>query len=166
MSKLPYTEGTWFAVPLRDGGYGVGVVSRMAPKGRVLVGYFFGPKREKLPSLDDMRGIPPEDAVLVQKFGDLYLVQGRWPILGRDDRWQREQWPMPLFGRVVEIDGTAWSVEYQDDNPNSIPREARILPAEAERLPNDALLGAGVVEVRLTKQLGPGTGHREGNMSS
>jgi hypothetical protein len=33
MSKLPHTEGTWFAVPLRDGGYGVGVVSRVAPKG-------------------------------------------------------------------------------------------------------------------------------------
>lgn len=154
MITLPYSEGTWFAVPLRDGGYAVGVVSRMAPRGRVLVGHFFGPRRDALPLLEDVRALRPEDRVLVQRFGDLYLVEEKWPILGRDDRWQREQWPMPVFGRVVDVDGTAWRVEYQDDNPNSIPMETRTSPAEAEGLPNDALLGAGVVEARLTERLG------------
>jgi hypothetical protein len=126
----------------------------MAPRGRVLVGYFFGPRRDELPSLEDVRGLRREDAVLVQRFGDLYLVEDKWPILGRDESWHRESWPMPTFGRYVEMDGKAWSVEYQDDNPNSIPREARISPEAAERLPNNALLGAGVVEAKLTKQLG------------
>ena len=45
---------------------------------------------------------------------------------------------------------------------NVDPEGVEFKAAEAERLPNDALLGAGVVEARLTKQLGPGTGHREG----
>lgn len=60
---------------------------------------------------------------------------------------------MPAFGRYVEMDGKAWRVEYQDDNPNSIPSETRVSPDEAQRLPNNALLGAGVVEATLTKRL-------------
>src|SRR5712672_1958726 len=122
----------------------------MAPKGRVLAGYFFGPRRERLPSMGDTAGLRPEDAVLVQRFGDLYLVEGKWPILGRDNRWLRGKWPMPIFGRVVETEGTAWRVEYADDNPNWIPSETRILRVEAERLRDNALLGAGVVEAKLT----------------
>ena len=45
--KLPYSEGDVFAVPLPDGGYGVGVVTRMDGKGSVL-GYFLrrAPRRD------------------------------------------------------------------------------------------------------------------------
>lgn len=48
--RLPYREGTWFALPLRKGGYAVGVVARMAPRGRIILAYFFGPKRNQIPS--------------------------------------------------------------------------------------------------------------------
>ncbi len=41
MKKLPYKEGTWFAVPLKCGGHAVGIATRIAPKGRVLLAYFF-----------------------------------------------------------------------------------------------------------------------------
>lgn len=154
MSRLPYQEGTWFVVPLRDGGFAVGVVARMAPRGRVLLGYFFGPRRDEVWSLDDVRHLVPEDATLVQRFGDLYLIEGRWSILGRVNSWRRESWPIPAFGRYVEIDGTAWRVEYDENNPNAIANEERISPQQADQLPNNALLGAGVVEAILTKQLG------------
>jgi hypothetical protein len=40
----PCEEGDLFAVPLRDGGYGIGVVARVGRRG-VLVGYFFGRRR-------------------------------------------------------------------------------------------------------------------------
>jgi hypothetical protein len=40
--KLPYSEGSVFLVPLRKGGYARGVVARASPKGKGLLGYFFG----------------------------------------------------------------------------------------------------------------------------
>ena len=60
---------------------------------------------------------------------------------------------MPVFGRYIELDGRSWRVEYQDDNPNSVPQEHPAALEEVQRLPNNALLGAGVVEATLTKRL-------------
>jgi len=154
VKNLPYREGTWFAVPLRGGGYAVGVVARMAPMGRVLTGYFFGPRRTELPSLEEVRGHRPDLAVLVQRFGDLHLMEDKWPVLGNDDSWQREEWPMPVFGRYVEGDGKAWRVEYQHEDPNSVPRETRMSVEESRQLPENGLLGAGAVEIKLSKLLG------------
>lgn len=54
--KLPYSEGDVFAVALRDGGYGTGVVARMDGKGSVL-GYFFGRRYDKPPELADVRSV-------------------------------------------------------------------------------------------------------------
>jgi hypothetical protein len=120
MTKLPYAEGTWFAVPLRDGGYASGLVSRMAPTGRVLLGYFFGPRRAAAPRLEDVRGLVPADAVLVQRFGDLYLIERRWPILGRYKDWQRDAWPIPLLvasSNLTEVHG-GWSTRTRIRTPS------------------------------------------------
>jgi hypothetical protein len=51
--KLPDSEGDGFAVPLRDGGYAIGVVARMDRKGSVL-GYFFGPRYDEPPKLAEV----------------------------------------------------------------------------------------------------------------
>ena len=40
MATVRYREGDWFAVPLRDGGFGVGVIARANPKA-ALLGYFW-----------------------------------------------------------------------------------------------------------------------------
>jgi len=63
MKRLSYREGTWFAVPLKDGGYAAGVVARVGRRG-VLFGYFFGPRRPAAPSLSDLEGLTPNNAVL------------------------------------------------------------------------------------------------------
>ena len=42
--KLPYSEGSVFLVPLRNGGYARGVVARATGEGKGLFGYFFGPR--------------------------------------------------------------------------------------------------------------------------
>jgi hypothetical protein len=109
--------------------------------------------RAELPSIEELRGLRADRAVLVQRFGDLNLIEGNWPIVGKSEDWNREEWPMPLFGRFVEIDGKAWRVEYKNDDPNSIPRETRISVDESEKLPSNSLLGAGAVEISLTKLL-------------
>lgn len=153
MSRQSYREGVWFGVPLRDGGFGVGLIARMDPQGAVLLGYFFEPRRTSVPELREVENYEPSDSVMVRRFGSLELQRGGWPIIGSSPDWDRARWPMPVFGRLVEHDGVAWRVEYPDENPNATPRETRIRVEEYNRLPDDGLLGAGLAEIMLTKAL-------------
>ncbi|MGH9822314.1 MAG: Imm26 family immunity protein [Blastocatellia bacterium] len=52
--KLPYVEGDWFAVPLDDQGYALGMIARARPRGRMLFGYFIGPRRREAPALAEV----------------------------------------------------------------------------------------------------------------
>src|SRR5262245_25202562 len=151
-ARVRFGEGDWFAVPLRDSGFATGVVARANPNG-VLFGYFFGPKRSALPTTRDLTGLSPTGAVLVAKFGYLGLRDGKWPLIESPTRWSREEWPMPTFGRFEELSGRAFAVEYQNDDPNSRPRETQIDPEDLSRYPRDGLSGAGAVEIRLTTLL-------------
>ena len=153
MAKVNYREGDWFAVPLRDGAFGMGIVARANPKG-ALLGYFFGPRHADVPSLADVADLKPADAILVRKFGDLGLVQKEWPILGRLDGWDRTEWSMPVFVRYEELTGRSFRVFYDDDDPNKLVREEQVEPGADEQGPKDGLMGAGFAEKALTSLLG------------
>ncbi len=150
--KLNYSEGDWFAVPLRDGGFAVGIVARMDGRGGV-VGYFFGPRRSDVPTVEEVDELGPDEAAMVRQFGDLRLLEQQWPLIGRSPRWDRDRWPIPAFGRIEELSGRAWRVEYADDDLNRPIRETPVSQAEAEALPRDGALGAGAVELVLTSLL-------------
>jgi hypothetical protein len=152
MAKVKYREGVWFAVPLRDGGFAVGLVARANPGG-VLLGYFFGPLRSEVPALDDVAGLQPADAVLVRKFGHLGIVQGKWPLLGQLDGWDRRQWPTPVFVRYEELTGRSFRVFYDDGDPSRVLREEQVASGEAEQAPKDGLIGAGFAETALSRLL-------------
>jgi Immunity protein 26 len=152
MPKVKYQEGDWFAVPLRDGGFGIVLVARAARDG-VLLGYFFGPRRSDVPMIGDVTGLKPDDAVLVRQFGDLGIIRGQWPALGHLEGWDRAEWPMPIFVRYEELTGRSFRVYYDDDDPNSVPREEQIPPGEAEQGPKDGLMGFGFAEKTLTQLL-------------
>lgn len=151
--QLPYSEGDLFAVPLRKGGYAVGLIARTRPQGEVVFGYFFGPRREALPGAQDLQTLTPTDAVLVGQFGDLRLIRGDWPMLGRLRSWKREHWPMPAFVRVDDVSNEARLIRYSEDDPNHEIANLPCTAEQAERLPRDAMMGAGAVEIRLTKRL-------------
>jgi hypothetical protein len=153
MAKITAKEGDWFAVPLRDGGFAVGVVARANRKGGMF-GYFFGPKRAEVPALGDMTGLTAEDAVLVGKFGDLGLHEGSWPLLGPCPHWDRGRWPMPPLIRYEELTGRSFRVYYADDDPGKMIRKEQIPAGSTEHGPEDGLMGAGFVEKRLTRVLG------------
>jgi hypothetical protein len=152
MAKVKYREGDWFAVPLRDGGHAVGLIAR-ANSGGVLLGYFFGPPRPEVPGLKDIACLRPDDAVLIRKFGHLGIVQGKWPLLGRLDGWDRREWPTPVFVRYEELTGRSFWVFYDDDDPNRVLREEQVAPGEAEQAPKDGLMGAGFAEGALSRLL-------------
>ncbi|KYH42966.1 immunity 26/phosphotriesterase HocA family protein [Branchiibius sp. NY16-3462-2] len=149
MGRTNYQEGDWFAVPLRTGGYAIGLVARASRDG-ILLGYFFGPRRDEIPSLTDVDDLAQGDALLVGRFGHLGLEQGRWPIVGRLANWSRDAWPMPALVRYEELSGRSFKVTYAEDDPSRLVREDRILPGAAEQRPRDGLMGPGFVEKVLT----------------
>lgn len=149
-------EGDWFAVPLREGGYAVGVVARK-DKGGILLGYFFGPRRETVPVHEEAARLSPGEAVLVTRFGHLGLRDRTWPILGSVKPWSRDAWPIPEFCRTEGPGGRTWKVIYADDLATPA-REERCSAEVASKLRPDRLAGAGAVEIRLTELLrGSGT---------
>jgi hypothetical protein len=150
-----YQEGDWFGVPLGIGGYAVGLIARMK-KGRgskSIFGYFFGPRREALPTVEELKELSPDDAIFLCRFGDLGLHEGSWPVIGSQPDWDRSKWPMPPFVRIQLISGIGYKVIYDDGNPEKMISETKCDPSEADTHPGDGLSGAGAVEAVLTDKL-------------
>jgi hypothetical protein len=152
MKKFPFHDGDWFAVPLRGGGFAIGVLARVSKSG-VLFGYFFGPKRSAVPALEDTKGRTSFGAVLICQFGHLGLTRGTWPVLGHDPNWTQTLWPVPELHRHEGLTGKSYLVKYSDDDRLELVGEREVSYDEADRAPSEALFGNGAVEIRLTRLL-------------
>lgn len=150
---LPYKEGDWFAIPLKDGGYASGIIAR-ASRGGVLLGYFFGPRHKNMPSAEEILGLDPGQAIFIGMFGDLGLLQSEWSIIAKTREWRREAWPVPDFGRVDSINtDIAYRITYDENRLTHVIRELRVTPEEARSLPEDGLFGYVALELRLNRLL-------------
>jgi len=152
MTRLKYAEGDVFAIPLEKNGYTLGVVARTSSIGMILLGYFFDIRRETIPDAADFQNLRPEIAIWKVRIGDLHLMSGRWPIIGRIRNWNRNDWPMPKFIRRDPLTGRIKIISYKDDDPVRSKHEELVHQEHAE-LERDATYGAGVVEHRLSKLL-------------
>lgn len=152
MKSLPYHEGSFFALPLRNGGYAVGVVARMAPEGKMLLTYLFGKKFVEIPSLADVATWRSTDAIKCLRIGDLGLLNGEWPVLGEAHDWKRADWPMPSFLRREDFSKRAWRVTFDEADPSHIARE-ELVPHDLSGLESAGSFGYGAVELLLTKLL-------------
>lgn len=64
----------------------MGVIARAsANNSGGLLGYFFGEKFESVPSKNVIDSLRPLDAIRVLKFGELFLLNNKWPIIGNID---------------------------------------------------------------------------------
>jgi hypothetical protein len=151
--KVNYGEGTWFAVPLRNGGFAVGLVARATQKGPHVLAYLFGPKRESIPAFAEVSRLGNASAIKIARIGDLNLINGKWAIIGHARDFDRSAWPFPRFVRSEEIARRAWVVEYADDDPGRVIAEVPVAYGTST-LDRDAAFGAGAVELMLTKLLG------------
>lgn len=149
--KQPYHEGSWFAVPLNHGGFAAGLVARMSPQGKIMLAYLFGPRRATRPTLADVQGLRAADAVKAIRTGDMALANGRWPVLGHIEGFNRSDWPVPVFIRRSDALKRAWQATYADD-PAKPEREVSV-PYETAGLESDSLFGYGSTELLLTKLL-------------
>lgn len=152
MMRPSYPNGSVFLVPLKDGGTARGVVARTAPGGKMLLGYFFGPRFESRAEAAQP-DLKPENAVLCLRFGDLGLLKGLWPVIGTVPNWNPARWPTPdavrrdLLGNMKPV-----LIKYDDYDPSKVVSE-QILEAD-NGLPDTGLAGYGFVESKLTKLLG------------
>lgn len=150
-SPINYTEGTCFYLPLREGGFARGIVTRLSGDGLIYV-YFFGPKLARAQgAFDDARA---RDAVLSGICGDLGLIKGAWLLAGQLNEWSREEWPLPALYREDSEARRAW-LSYYDDNTLKFVEE---IPVDFEQekykmQPYDRVMGYGAAEIRLTKLL-------------
>jgi len=149
---LPFMEGTWFAIPLRQSGYAIGRVARQTRNGEIILAYLFAPKWKHVPAVDEIGCLQPEDAVKVLMVGGLGLIDGTWPVIGDSSSWDRERWPIPAFVRRDDLSRTAWRVVYSDDDPNRIVVEERI-PYETTELEPNSLYGHKAAESYLSQIL-------------
>lgn len=149
-SKREFPEGTWFAIPLRDGGYCRGLVARTTGKGRAL-GYFFGPKKATIEELPDVSSLLPIDAILVGRFGDLGLLNGEWKVIKKDAQWDRATWPIPPF-ITVDVEAKSAMKTIFNDNLEIISYQ-HCDPSLADQFPKDGLMGYRFVEIMLTRLL-------------
>ena len=125
-------EGQFFLLPVERGQYAVGLIARAPRRGGVLLGYFFGPRRNIEPSSEWLNARTPQQAVLVCRFKDISLFRGEWKLLDMLPGFDRAGWPVPAFhrfeGSVTYVPGastvTDWRVEYADDNMNTPVHEA------------------------------------------
>jgi hypothetical protein len=161
--SAPYREGQFFLLPLAraTGQYAVGLIARVPPRGNVLLGYFFGPRRSSAPGQEWLNGLRPEHAVLACRFKDAQLYRGEWRLLSVLEGFDRSQWPLPAFHRfegsattVPGIEATQdWRVEYSDTNLIT-PVSERAAAALDLKLVDDVAFDATLLEEEVGKRVG------------
>jgi len=148
--KLPYREGTWFAVPLADGTFATGVVARLNGTGLTFC-HFFGPRRIEMATIEAVERLQSEQAILREKVGDLGLIRHEWPIIGTSSQWVRSEWPLPTFISQDGITGQMLEFVY-DDNLKIVEQRAYGGTGPIEPLP-EGVAGSGYVEDVLSDLL-------------
>ncbi len=153
-----YLEGDWILVPFDKGdGFAVGIIARVNLKG-ILAGFFFAPAVDAPPPVEQLQLMTPEEAVDIERFSDVGLLDDGWPIIWRSPNWgvERELWRLPDFGRVDSVDTSiGFRTTYDPDDPAVRIREVRCSADEARSLPHDSFSGHISLQIGLRMILAP-----------
>ena len=125
----------------------------MPKGGKVLLGYFFGPKFSELPPSESLPKLSAPSAVFTCLFGDLGLHNGEWTLLGPLAGFDPKDWPLPTFARTDAVSGAAKLIDYRSDDLITEVRSLPCSPQEAAKHPKDGVNGYGAVEIALTIRL-------------
>jgi hypothetical protein len=146
-----YSEGDFFAVPLKTGGFGLGIAVCIGSRGTV-VGRFFGPVRDSVPTLDGLENLTENDAAHIEHFRDDGLRDGSWKVIGQHPEWDVYDWPIPKFGLFQSSSNEAAGQHFEielDENLKAT-RQKKISVEQFEKLPPEGISGAKATEVTLT----------------
>jgi hypothetical protein len=146
-----YSEGDFFVVPLKTGGFGLGIAVCVGLKGTV-VGRFFAPVWDSLPTLSDLENLTENDSVHVEHFRDDGLRDGSWQVIGQHPTWDAYDWPIPKFGwfQAASDDTGGRRFEMELDEDLKTIRQKEVSLEQFEMLPPEGVSGAKATEVALT----------------
>lgn len=154
---VKYNEGQWFAVPLKQEGYALGIIVRGSYRTKGGLGYFFGPKYESVPSGAETYLKNKDNSILICHFGDLGIIKGQWPLIHESKPYKRNDWPVPLFHRILPLpEGKVVIVEYRQDYSGIEPPIRETIAAideEILKFPKDVFSGSKAIEIKLSKML-------------
>ncbi len=154
VSNHAYSEGDFFAVPLRGGGYGVGIAVCVGPRGTV-VGRFFGAVRDSIPPLSELEDLTEGDSIHVSHFRDSGLKDGSWKLIGQHPNWASYEWPIPKFGWFQSprdgSSGKMFEMEL-DENLRTI-RQKTVSREIFDTLPYEGVVGPEAATITLTLAL-------------
>jgi Immunity protein 26 len=146
LPRRNYREGQWFLidvpaeyVPNRTQRFGAGLIAR-GKRGNAVFAYIFGPW-DGPPSVEDLAKLRHDQALLSLVMPDDYLRTGRFPLIGANPQFSREQWPMPELGMYMGGDNEAWAIRTNPDEPFEALDKRPVTPAVAVALPAYALSG-------------------------
>ena len=150
-------NGDLFIVQQGDRRIAIGLIAR-GGKTAGKVGYFF--RIEFYDNAPDKTALTlePEQAIWIGKFGDLHILRGKWPLVGKLKDFTREAWPMPVFARHSETFNTNHICTYDE---NDVSKGLETWPSDqvpsyidTSFVVEDGMAGAGYVEDYLMKILG------------
>lgn len=152
--SVKYQEGDWFVVPLNGTGYALGLAARVSIRYNIIAGYFFPPRYNTMPLIENIRTLNAGSAILIGLVSHLGFRQGDWKIIHRPNKWYREEWPLPSFVSIDAVDPSlAYRRQYNEDNLVHMVKEEKIALAEAKNYFSDGLYGYKAMEIYLNSLL-------------
>lgn len=148
--RATLTLADLFAVPLADGGWGIGVIG--AVNKSIVLGYFFdivcGDSPQHFPESD----VWGEDVILVSRFSYVSLRDGLWPVVGRFDSFQSIDWPALEFSIEPSVASFGQVAQYS----SSLRRigELHVIPSDdVGQFPSNDVFDTLGIERELSKLL-------------
>jgi hypothetical protein len=146
--KLPYSVGDWMVVPFLGKHFALGLIARASVAG-IILGYFFRPKGNDIPSAVELNMFEPKDAIAIRILSDKALLEGRWRIIGHICPWSPDKWPMPLFAHKPALEDNVIVLREYNEAFQFV-KETRIDEKQAKNHPKDGFLSDWAVELLLT----------------
>ena len=149
-----FVEGDWIAVPLVNG-YAVGrLVLRRPRLGTVFVCFLSG-RFDELPTPSSLRDRLHADAPHALHCTDVPLRDDSWILLGGNENYQAEEWPLPWFRYEDPLRRRWWLLRAQRPGEADISKHVReVGPEEAKCYPRNMIVGPRQAE-RVLEELLP-----------
>lgn len=150
-------NGDLFIVTQGDRRIALGLIARGGKKACKL-GYFFHIDLYDNATDKSALHLEPGKAMWISMFGDLHILRGIWPLVGKLKGFSREAWPMPIFSHHHDL----FNIDYirvYDENDLAVSLanwQIDQVPAHVDTslVVEDGLAGAGYVEDYLIEMLG------------
>jgi hypothetical protein len=139
LQTLKFHVGDWCGIPMPENRWVTGRI--VHHQDALIVGYFFGPRRDELPAVEDLKDLSPARADEIRIVSDLGLQNGDWPVLGGHDDFKSSTWIVPAFGKRDWVENRYWRIVYSGGNVLASPDMEPISFQEYLELPQVGLVG-------------------------